>query len=101
MDCHPEHSQVALGSPCNGFGFKFTAATGEALACLATGATPPVDLTPWRLPPERPARAKVPLERELRRRRRAPRFLERYDLHARVRAQRDRRRARRRRGPAS
>lgn len=50
LDRHPEHPQVALGSPCNGFGFKFSAATGEALACLATGAPPPVDLAPWRLP---------------------------------------------------
>lgn len=50
LDRHPEHPQVVLGSPCNGFGFKFSAATGEALACLATGAPPPVDLAPWRLP---------------------------------------------------
>ncbi len=49
LDRHPEHPQVVLGSPCNGFGFKFSAATGEALACLATGAPPPVDLAPWRL----------------------------------------------------
>lgn len=50
LDRHPEHPQVVLGSPCNGFGFKFSAATGEALACLATGTPPPVDLAPWRLP---------------------------------------------------
>ena len=50
LDRHPAHPQVVLGSPCNGFGFKFSAATGEALACLATGDAPPVDLAPWRLP---------------------------------------------------
>ncbi|MDH5235575.1 MAG: N-methyl-L-tryptophan oxidase [Gemmatimonadota bacterium] len=50
LDRHPAHQQVVLGSPCNGFGFKFSAATGEALACLATGDAPPVDLAPWRLP---------------------------------------------------
>ncbi len=49
LDRHPEHRQIVLGSPCNGFGFKFASATGEILAALATGATPPVDPTPWRL----------------------------------------------------
>lgn len=50
LDRHPEHPQVVLGSPCGGFGFKFSAATGEVLAALATGGVPPVDPTPWRLP---------------------------------------------------
>jgi sarcosine oxidase len=36
LDRHPVHPQVVLGSPCNGFGFKFSAASGEALARLAT-----------------------------------------------------------------
>lgn len=50
LDRHPEHPQVVLASPCNGFGFKFAPAVGEALAALATGAEAPVDLSPWRLP---------------------------------------------------
>ena len=49
LDRHPAHPQVVLGSPCNGFGFKFSAATGEALACLATGVEPPVSVSPWRI----------------------------------------------------
>jgi len=50
LDRHPRHSQIVLGSPCNGFGFKFAAASGEALAALATDTTPPVALDAWRLP---------------------------------------------------
>lgn len=50
LDHHPEHSQIVLGSPCNGFGFKFASATGEILAAMAVGAVPPVDPTPWRFP---------------------------------------------------
>lgn len=49
IDRHPAHESVVLASACNGFGFKFSAAVGEALACLAVGDTPPVDLGPWRL----------------------------------------------------
>lgn len=49
LDRHPEHRQIVLGSPCNGFGFKFSSASGEILAALATDATPPVDPAPWRL----------------------------------------------------
>jgi sarcosine oxidase len=49
LDRHPEHPQIVLGSPCNGFGFKFSSASGEMLAALATDATPPVDPAPWRL----------------------------------------------------
>jgi sarcosine oxidase len=50
LDHHPEHPQVVLGSPCNGFGFKFASATGEMLAAMAVHAATPVDPTPWRLP---------------------------------------------------
>lgn len=50
LDRHPEHPQIVLGSPCNGFGFKFASATGEMLAAMAVDAEPPVDPTPWRLP---------------------------------------------------
>lgn len=49
LDRHPEHPQVVLGSPCNGFGFKFSAATGEALALLAVGEPPPVPIGEWSL----------------------------------------------------
>jgi len=49
LDRHPQHPQVVLGSPCNGFGFKFSSASGEILAALATDATPPIDPAPWRL----------------------------------------------------
>jgi glycine/D-amino acid oxidase-like deaminating enzyme len=49
LDRHPEHPQVVLGSPCNGFGFKFSAATGEILAMLAVGEQPPVSPEPWSL----------------------------------------------------
>lgn len=49
LDRHPDHPQVVLGSPCTGFGFKFSAATGEALACLAVGAPLPVPVDVWNL----------------------------------------------------
>jgi sarcosine oxidase len=49
IDRHPRHPQVLLASPCNGFGFKFSAAVGEGLAALASGAPVPIDLTSWRL----------------------------------------------------
>jgi monomeric sarcosine oxidase len=49
IDRHPQHPQVILASPCNGFGFKFSAAVGEGLAALASGESPPVDLKAWRL----------------------------------------------------
>jgi sarcosine oxidase len=50
LDHHPEHPQIVLGSPCNGFGFKFASASGEILANLAVNAPLLVDATPWRLP---------------------------------------------------
>ncbi len=49
LDHHPQHPQVVLASPCNGYGFKFAAAIGEGLAALVTGDEPEVPLTPWRL----------------------------------------------------
>ncbi len=49
LDRHPEHPQVVLGSPCNGFGFKFSGATGEALAAMAVGDEPPVSISHWSL----------------------------------------------------
>ncbi len=50
LDRDPEHAQLIYGSACNGFGFKFAAASGEILACLAIGISSPVDPGPWRLP---------------------------------------------------
>jgi sarcosine oxidase len=50
LDRDPEHPQLIYGSACNGFGFKFSPASGEMLACLAMGVAPPVEPTPWRLP---------------------------------------------------
>jgi sarcosine oxidase len=32
-------------SPCSGHGFKFAPLIGEIVATMATGGTPPVDLT--------------------------------------------------------
>jgi sarcosine oxidase len=40
----PSH-RVVVASACSGHGFKFASAVGEAVACLATGAPPPVDLS--------------------------------------------------------
>lgn len=49
VDRHPQHSQVVLASPCNGFGFKFASAVGEGVAAMATGERCPVALDSWRL----------------------------------------------------
>jgi sarcosine oxidase len=40
---------LVIASPCSGHGFKFAPLIGEALACLATGRTPPVDLAAFRI----------------------------------------------------
>ncbi|MFL5798874.1 MAG: N-methyl-L-tryptophan oxidase [Actinomycetota bacterium] len=40
---------VVVGSPCSGHGFKFAPLIGRILADLATGATPPVDLSRFAL----------------------------------------------------
>jgi sarcosine oxidase len=47
---HPAMDRVIVASACSGHGFKHSAAVGEALAQLATGARTSVDLTPFRLP---------------------------------------------------
>jgi sarcosine oxidase len=49
IDHLPGAPQVAFATACNGYGFKFSVAVGEALAALALGAAPPVDIRPWRL----------------------------------------------------
>lgn len=49
LDLHPDHPEVVLGSPCSGHGFKFSSAVGEALADMADGEEPRVDLSSFRL----------------------------------------------------
>jgi sarcosine oxidase len=50
IDRHPAMDRVIVASPCSGHGFKHSAAVGEALAQLAMGQAPGVDLGPFRLP---------------------------------------------------
>ena len=45
LDAHPGHENVFVASPCSGHGFKFASAIGEALADLALGITPALDLS--------------------------------------------------------
>jgi sarcosine oxidase len=47
VDRHPEMSAVTVVSPCSGHGFKFSAALGEALAEVASGGRPQLDLAPF------------------------------------------------------
>ena len=49
IDRHPAAERVLLVSPCSGHGFKHSPAIGEALAEIATGSAPCVDLTPFAL----------------------------------------------------
>lgn len=49
IDRHPEYAQVAFASACSGHGFKASIAVGEAVANLATGQQPHIDLSPFRL----------------------------------------------------
>jgi sarcosine oxidase len=49
IDRHPDAPAVVLVSPCSGHGFKFAPALGEAIADLATGGTPALDLRPFLL----------------------------------------------------
>ncbi|HET9580301.1 MAG TPA: N-methyl-L-tryptophan oxidase [Usitatibacter sp.] len=46
---HPALPNVIVASPCSGHGFKHSAALGEALAELASGARPRADLAPFAL----------------------------------------------------
>jgi len=45
IDRHPDMRRVIVASPCSGHGFKHSAATGEALAALATENENPFDLS--------------------------------------------------------
>ncbi|HEX5178056.1 MAG TPA: N-methyl-L-tryptophan oxidase [Gemmatimonadaceae bacterium] len=49
IDAHPGAPQVIVASACSGHGFKFAPAIGEALADLALGTSPAVDVAPFRL----------------------------------------------------
>ena len=49
IDRLPGYSRVILASPCSGHGFKHSPAIGEALAQLALGEAPALDLAPFRL----------------------------------------------------
>ena len=46
---HPDLDRVIIASPCSGHGFKHSAAIGELLAGMATGAPPSIDLSPFSL----------------------------------------------------
>lgn len=49
VDAHPGVPEVLVASACSGHGFKFAPAVGEALADLALGTEPRVDLSPFRV----------------------------------------------------
>lgn len=49
LDTLPNFPEVVVASPCSGHGFKFASAIGEILADLATGETPPFDLSLFKL----------------------------------------------------
>jgi sarcosine oxidase len=49
IDRHPADERVLFASACSGHGFKHSAAVGEALAELATGAISRYNLKPFRL----------------------------------------------------
>jgi sarcosine oxidase len=48
IDCHPDHPQIVLASPCSGHGFKFASVVGEILADLATAGTTRFDVDRFR-----------------------------------------------------
>jgi sarcosine oxidase len=49
IDRHPQHRQIIVASPCSGHGFKFAPLLGQAIADLAAGNAPAVDISPFRL----------------------------------------------------
>ncbi len=49
VDRHPEHDSLILASPCNGIGFKFAPAIGEAIADLVLGVELRFSLEPFGL----------------------------------------------------
>jgi len=60
IDRLPGDPRVVLASPCSGHGFKFASALGEAIADLATGREPALDLAPFRLERFQVERAEAP-----------------------------------------
>jgi sarcosine oxidase len=49
IDRHPHHRNVIVASVCSGHGFKFSSVVGEIVADLACDATPPFDLSMFRM----------------------------------------------------
>jgi sarcosine oxidase len=49
IDRLPDAPQVIVASPCSGHGYKFASVVGDILADLATGKTPALDLSLFRL----------------------------------------------------
>jgi sarcosine oxidase len=45
IDTLDDARRVIVASPCSGHGFKFASALGEAVACLATDVSAPIDLS--------------------------------------------------------
>jgi len=60
IDRLPGEERIILASPCSGHGFKFASALGEALADLAMGREPALDLAPFRLARPRAGGAAAP-----------------------------------------
>ncbi len=57
IDRHPDQPAVLIVSACSGHGFKHSPAIGEAVAAMALGRHPPVDVTPFGLERLRKERA--------------------------------------------
>jgi sarcosine oxidase len=49
LDRWPDDPRIVIASPCSGHGFKFGALFGGALAALALGETPKIDLSRFRM----------------------------------------------------
>ncbi len=47
IDCHPDHPQIIIASPCSGHGFKFSSLTGKLLGDLALRGHTDFDLSPF------------------------------------------------------
>lgn len=47
IDVHPKHSNIIIGSPCSGHGFKFSSLTGKILCDMALEKEVPFDLKPF------------------------------------------------------
>jgi glycine/D-amino acid oxidase-like deaminating enzyme len=47
VDAHPHHPNVLIACICNGQGFKYSSAFGEALSQLAVDGRTKLDISPW------------------------------------------------------